>query len=92
MNILQNIKVNKIYLLGSHYRLTVTISNSTDSQLHKGEIGQLWFTIYNKVPTRNDQGINSGKIPLSHSRYHEPGRTYVGVIPGHYVPELSVSK
>lgn len=66
--------------------MTISISNSTESRAHKGEIGQVYLTVYERA----ERG-GSGRLALSDSRYHEPGRTYTAVVPGHHVSQLAVS-
>ncbi|KAF5298079.1 hypothetical protein FQA39_LY11847 [Lamprigera yunnana] len=69
----------------AHYRVTVDMSNSTESRLHGGEIGQLIFKVYS---TRDTKGTHSGELVLSEGGYHGPGFRYHAVISGHGIPYL----
>ncbi|KAK5644378.1 hypothetical protein RI129_005678 [Pyrocoelia pectoralis] len=68
-----------------HYRITVDISNSTESKIHGGEVGQLIFKIHS---TRDGQGPHSGEIPFNDGGYHGPGIQYRAVVSGHLLSHL----
>lgn len=65
-----------------HYRITVKISNSSQSLLHGGEIGQLWFTMHGMT---DGKGFKSDKIAFNDGGYHAPGELYKAVVPGNAV-------
>lgn len=72
-----------------HYRLTVTISNTNESKVHGGEIGQLWFIVHSRLDESNKgAGANSGRFALNDGRYHEPGATYRTVVPATAINDL----
>lgn len=74
-----------MYVLGVHYRITVHISNSTESKKHGGEVGQLLFTMHS---TRNGKGSHSGRVALNDGGYHGPGFKYRAVVPALPVSHL----
>lgn len=53
------------------------ISDSKESKLHGGEIGQLWFIMHN---TTDKSGTRSSRVALNSGGYHEPGSTYTAVV------------
>ncbi|GLV44467.1 uncharacterized protein CBL_10271 [Carabus blaptoides fortunei] len=72
-----------------HYRITVTISNTNESKVHGGEIGQLWFTAHSRLDENNKgAGANSGRFALNNGRYHEPGVTYRTVVPATAINDI----
>ncbi|KAF5301941.1 hypothetical protein FQR65_LT08676 [Abscondita terminalis] len=68
-----------------HYRITVDMSNSSESKTHSGEIGQLIFKVHN---TRDGKGGHSGELPLNEGGYHGPGMQIRAVVPGQPVAHL----
>lgn len=65
------------FFLGSHYKITVSISSSEESSLHGGEIGIMSIIITSHA---NDE---TEKLPFSKEpTYYEPGFKYTSVIPG----------
>lgn len=74
-----------LFFVGAHYKIGVDISNSTESKVHGGEVGQLVFKMH---ATRDGKGENSGEVPLNPGGYHEPGAHYLAVVPGHAISHL----
>ncbi|XP_044754257.1 pancreatic lipase-related protein 2 isoform X1 [Coccinella septempunctata] len=68
----------------AHYKIMVTISDSEKSKLHRGEVGQLIFTMHS---TTDGKGYKSEPAALK-GGYHEPGHTYTGVIATNEVDNL----
>lgn len=62
------------------------ISNSEESRLHGGEIGQLLLKMHS---TTDGKGTASDKVPLNDGGYHEPGAAYSAVIAADEVPSLT---
>lgn len=60
----------------AHYKITVKISDSERSKLHRGEVGELVFTMHT---TSDGKGFKSKPAAMT-GGYHEPGKTYTGVI------------
>ncbi|KAK9892865.1 hypothetical protein WA026_022546 [Henosepilachna vigintioctopunctata] len=60
----------------AHYKITVKISESEKSKLHRGEVGQLVFIMHS---TSDGKGFKSKGAALK-GGYHEPGQIYSGVI------------
>ncbi|KAL3268284.1 hypothetical protein HHI36_007405 [Cryptolaemus montrouzieri] len=60
----------------AHYRISVKISGSERSKLHRGEIGQLVFIMHS---TSDGKGFKSKPAALK-GGYHEPGEIYTGVV------------
>ncbi|XP_066253254.1 pancreatic triacylglycerol lipase-like isoform X1 [Euwallacea similis] len=78
-----NYSLNQYLITGSekpfcrgHYRITVKVSDSENSQSHGGEIGQLIFTFHNSIDGKD---MKSAPIEFI-SRYYEPGGIYVKVV------------
>uniref|UniRef100_A0A1Y1LZ02 Lipase domain-containing protein n=2 Tax=Photinus pyralis TaxID=7054 RepID=A0A1Y1LZ02_PHOPY len=69
----------------AHYRITVDISNSTESKRHGGEVGQFVFKIHS---TRDGKGPHSGEVILNEGGYHGPDLQYRAVVSGHLVSHL----
>ncbi|KAJ8982425.1 hypothetical protein NQ317_007773 [Molorchus minor] len=73
-----------LYFFRGHYRITVHISNSTESKLHGGEIGQLMFTMHS---TSDGKGHKSNPVGFVNG-YHEPGAVHMGVVAANEVRHL----
>lgn len=67
-----------------HYRVKVFVSNSNESLIHGGEVGQLLFTMHRMT---DGKGQNSGKLSFD-NRYHAPGGDYESVIAGDMISHL----
>ncbi|KAJ8952140.1 hypothetical protein NQ318_018476 [Aromia moschata] len=67
-----------------HYRIAVQVSNSNDSILHGGEIGQLIFTMHS---TSDGKGHKSNPVGFI-SGYYEPGTLYTSVVAAKEVSHL----
>ncbi|KAF7274634.1 pancreatic triacylglycerol lipase-like [Rhynchophorus ferrugineus] len=59
-----------------HYRIRVRVSGSEESVRHKGEIGQLVFTMHNTIDGSAHKTSPVGFI----SGYYEPGEVYTRVV------------
>ncbi|GJQ71315.1 hypothetical protein Trydic_g11051 [Trypoxylus dichotomus] len=68
-----------------HYKITVVISNTEESKLHRGEVGTLWFTAHG---TSDGTGPKSNKMPLNDGAYHEPGTTYTSIVAGDIIDKI----
>lgn len=71
--------------IGGHYKISVKVSDSKQSKLHGGEIGQFFFIVHSTIDRK---GVKSKSTPLNSGGYHEPGKTYTAVVAADEVPNL----
>lgn len=60
-----------------HYKLSVQVSDSSESKKHGGEIGQLWFVLHDSTDMR---GLKTNRVALNKGGYHEPGKLYTEIV------------
>lgn len=63
----------------------MNVSNSEESKLHGGEIGQLLFKMYGLM---NDKEISSDTVALNSGGYHQPGVIYTALVAANEVPSI----
>ncbi|XP_017778462.1 PREDICTED: pancreatic triacylglycerol lipase [Nicrophorus vespilloides] len=69
----------------AHYKISVLVSDGTESRGHGGEIGQLWFVFHD---TTDGRGEKTERAALNPGGYHEPGALYTAVVPADFIHSI----